>query len=90
MVAYITLDSTKWQVMGIPGKNYFRQMVPLLKGRQVVICLDPDALTQAIDMARQVGGRVMEISEKIDDAINAGMIDKDMLRCMIRSSRKIK
>lgn len=90
MIAYITLDSAKWQVMGIPGKKIFRDLIPKLRGRQVVVCLDPDALPEAEEMARSVSGRVMEIQYKIDDAINAGMIDKVMLRQLIRASRKIR
>jgi hypothetical protein len=90
MVSYITLDSTKWQVMGIPGKRIFHDLIPQLRGRQVVVCLDPDALPEAEEMARAVSGRVLEIQFKIDDAINAGMIDKDMLRQLIRASRKVR
>ena len=92
MVAYITLDSVKWQVMGIPGKSgkqTWLDMLPQLIGRQVVICLDPDALPEALEMARAVGGRVMELTGKIDDIINAGDLDREMLRRMIRASRKV-
>lgn len=90
MVAYITLDSTKWQVMGIPGKRIFRDLIPQLEGRRVVICLDPDALNEAEEMARLVNGRVMEVTDKIDDAINAELINTDMLRRLIRAARKVK
>jgi len=90
MVTYLALDSIKWQVIGLAGKCQYRNIIPQLQGRQVVICLDPDAMPQALDLARQVNGRVMDLCEKIDDAILAGMIDKDMLRCMIRQARKVK
>ena len=90
MVSYITLDSTKWQVVGIPGKKIFNNILPLLEGRQVVICLDPDALFEAETMARLVNGRIVEITYKIDDAINEGTIDKNMLRQLIRASRKVR
>jgi hypothetical protein len=89
MVSYITLDSTKWQVMGIPGKKIFHDLLPQLRGRQVIICLDPDALHEAEEMAQSVSGRVVEITVKIDDAINAGQLDRDALRQLIRTSRKV-
>ncbi len=90
MVSYITLDSTKWQVMGIPGKKIFHDLIPQLRGRQVIICLDPDALAEAEEMAQTVSGRVVELTVKIDDAINAGQLDRDTLRQLIRTSRKVR
>lgn len=90
MVTYITLDNVKWQVMGIPGKKIFHTLIPQLKGRQVVICLDPDALHEAEEMARLVSGRVMEITEKIDDCINDKQLNKGMLQKLIRTSRKVR
>ena len=76
--------------MGIPGKRIFKDLIPQLQGRQVVICLDPDALHEADEMARAVSGRVIELTDKIDDVINAGVLDRDMLRRLIRASRKVK
>lgn len=92
MVAYICLDSPKWQVFGIPGKKnkrVFSDLLPALFGRQVVICMDPDALEEAEEMAKTAKGRLIEIPRKIDDAINDGQINTGMLRELIRTSRKV-
>lgn len=87
MVTYITLDSTKWQVIGIPGKN--TKIGEKLLYKDVFICLDPDAREEARDLARITRGRILDLPDKIDDMIIGGEIDKLSLQNLIRSSRKI-
>lgn len=89
MVTYQTLDSAEWQVIGIPGKNAFTSLLPILAGRKVWLCFDPDANEQADAAAKQSGARVIKIKEKIDDAITGGYMDTDGLRRLIRYARPV-
>jgi hypothetical protein len=88
MVTYITLDDTELQVVGIPGKNYLKDLTDRLKGHQVTICLDPDAKEQAEAMAREVGGYVLHLRGKIDDVILESALDKWTLRKILTNARK--
>lgn len=86
-VTYITLDSPKWQVIGIPGKTWKGNLIEKLKGHQVWICLDPDATDKAKELAKETKGRIIRMPIKIDDAINQGIINKSELRLMIKNAR---
>ena len=88
MVSYIWLDSVKWQVYGIPGKSNYREICEKLKGRRVWVLFDPDAVEQAQDAARIIGGaRIVDISEKIDDALNRGYLDTNEFRRLLRMAK---
>jgi len=90
MVSYIHLDSIKWQVYGIAGKEQYRDLAEKLKGQKVWILFDPDALDQAESAARIIGGaRIVNVSMKIDDALNGGFLDKDKFRFLLRNARGI-
>lgn len=89
MVTYICLNSPEWQVYGIPGKQSFRDLLGRTKDRPVWILFDPDAREQAEEAAKLVGGRMVQISVKIDDAINAGALDKNGLARILNTGRKI-
>jgi hypothetical protein len=88
-VSFVTLDSDKWQVVGLPGKTPKREIVDQLRGAHAVICLDPDAGEQARTMAEEIDGRVFVLPDKIDDLIAAGAINKNDLRNLIRAARKM-
>ena len=88
MVSYIWLDSEKWQVYGIPGKENYRELCERLKGRRVWVLFDPDATEQAQDAARIIGkARIVNIQMKIDDALNGGYIDTGELRRLLRMAK---
>ena len=89
MVTYICLDSGEWQVYGIPGKASFRELIEKLNGKRVWIAFDPDAGEQAQQAARMVGGRIISLPMKIDDAINGGALNTISLRRLIRTGRKV-
>jgi len=90
MVSYIWLDSTKWQVYGIPGKENYRELCESLRGRRVWIAFDPDANDQAEKAANIIGGaRILNLPYKIDDALTGGYIDKQNLRYMIKMARTV-
>lgn len=90
MVTMITLDIPGFQVAGIPGKSNLRMITDSFNGQDIWICLDPDAGEQAVEAARAVGGRIIKIPVKIDDAILAGYLDKTGLRRLIQAARKMK
>lgn len=87
MVTYQTLDSPKWQVIGIPGKNIWTQITEKLQGHGVWICLDPDATEEAQAMAKEVKGRMIYLPDKIDDLINRKLLGQDQLRDILRKAR---
>lgn len=88
-VTYITLDSPKWQVIGIPGKTWKGDLLDKLKDHQVWVCLDPDANAEAKDMAGKLKGRVIYLPGKIDDAIIGRKLDKESIRKLIRDARTV-
>lgn len=88
MVTYLTLDDVDLQVIGIPGKTQFGKIADQLKGHDVIICFDPDADLEANTAAKQVNGRVIRMTMKIDDAINAGRLSKPMLKVLLDGARK--
>lgn len=93
-VAYLELDDPQMQVLGVPGKNVWENLLPKLAGKQVWLCFDPDAHRQALEMAQLISAaecvRIMTIPNKIDDAILAGWLDKPALKRLVHSARKVK
>jgi hypothetical protein len=88
MVTYIHLDLANWQIYGIPGKEAYR-FVEKLKGRKVWIAFDPDADYEAEAAARIVGGRIVQLPMKIDDALTGGYINKQSLCHLLKMARKV-
>jgi hypothetical protein len=89
MVSYIWLESDKWQVYGIPGKRNYRELCEKLKGRRVWILFDPDALDQAQEAAKLLGGaRIVDIQMKVDDALNGGYINTGEFRRLLRNAKQ--
>lgn len=90
MVVYLTLDTPGVQVIGIPGKLAFRNSIEKLRGHDVVISLDPGAEAEAAELARLINGRTFYLPEKIDDAIQAGDLNKRSIRSFIETARRVK
>ena len=88
MVTYATLNSDRWQVIGIPGKNNLKVGEKLLHS-DVFICLDPDAQDESIELARMTHGRIVDIPGKIDDLILDKVLDKTSLQSLIREAKRI-
>jgi hypothetical protein len=82
-------DNVTIQVVGIPGKNQFRGIANDLKGHDVYICFDPDAGEQAREAARAVGGKVITLPVKIDDAIIDGLLSRRDLLMRLKTARKV-
>lgn len=92
MVTYQTMDSPKWQVIGIPGKDaksIKSELIADYKKRNCFICLDPDGEQQARDLARVMGARMFTLPVKIDDLITAGAINKETIRGLLRQAERI-
>jgi len=88
MVAYITLDDPSIQVIGLPGKSFHSDLVKKLKGHRVVVCLDPDAQEEANQLAKDCGGKVLQLRGKIDDIILEDGLGKQSLRNMLQDAKK--
>lgn len=89
MVVYITLDDYECQVIGVPGKTAAARLIEQLKGHTVYVCMDPDAEQEAGELARAVGGRVIRLRMKVDDAVTGGYLDKAGLRQLVRCAGKV-
>ena len=88
MIAYMWLDNQEYQVYGIPGKKSFGELESRLRGREVYVLFDPDAGEEARFAAKQVNGRYVELTMKIDDALNMGHLGKAGLRRLLTMGRK--
>lgn len=88
MVTFLTLDSIKWQVIGIPGKNQWKRELDNLNGQRVFVLFDPDALSDAREFASLTRGYIIDIPLKVDDAINDGILDRSGLQRLIRGAAK--
>ena len=91
-VTFLTLDHILWQVVGIPGKQSWSKLIPELQGRtDTVIMLDPDAKTDAVKMARSIGGaKVVDLPGKIDDMILESELDGKWIEAVFHNARLIK
>lgn len=78
-------------VVGVPAKAVWCNVEEIAKDRdRVWIILDPDGTKKAIELAKRIGknARVVELPDKIDDALNSGMTDKDLAN-YLRYSRAV-
>ena len=65
-------------VIGMPGKSWKPEYLDALKDAdEIIICLDPDARKDADRLAITIGPRakILQLPDKIDDLITAGIID---------------
>ena len=93
MVSFITADDPFLQVVGIPGKNPSKELLAQLSECEpIYICLDPDALDEAVKLARRLGTdrtRVLELPDKIDDLIIRHHLDKHWIKNIMRQAVKV-
>jgi len=95
MVVFVTLDNPKVQVVGIPGKTNVRHISDILKGREPVVILDPDACLKdksGKDAYQSISARLGKIREvrlpfKVDDGIIEYNLSGDWLKNAINSAR---
>jgi hypothetical protein len=90
MVTFQTLDTPTIQVAGLPSKLPSGNQLDSLKDYDpIYLCPDPDAFRDAsvgriCDMLGRERVRVVQLPDKIDDLINAKLIDKSGLRRYVR------
>ena len=93
MVSFITADDPLLQVVGVPGKNPSKELLAQLSECEpIYICLDPDALDEAVKLARRLGTdrtRVLELPDKIDDLIIRHHLDKHWIKNIMRQAVKV-
>lgn len=93
MVTFITQDDPNCQVVGIPGINPSDKIIAQLKDCDpLYICLDPDATQEAHSIALRLGAdrcRILDLPDKIDDLATAGLLDKDRLRQLLKTARRV-
>jgi len=88
MVTYLTLEDNDYQVIGLPGKNQWRNIVDKFHGQSAYVWLDPDAYADALEFSKLIGARLININMKVDDAINDGILTKRGIRNLLSTSRK--
>ena len=88
MVTYLTLDSSDYQVIGIPGKTSARQFLDKIKGHTTYWLLDPDAEVQAREYANITSGRFIVYPVKIDDAILSRSINAAGIKRLLTMGRR--
>jgi 5S rRNA maturation endonuclease (ribonuclease M5) len=89
MVVYQTLDNPQIQVLGIPGKMYAAERIKELVAHAgaVYIILDPDARKEARTLSEALGGTVVNLPFKVDDAILDYGLKKEDIQTALRQSR---
>lgn len=91
-----TRSDTNWQCIGLPSQESYRGAVEILKpvGKRVVIVPDPNSarnkksLAKAWYLAKQIGGRFLQVPYKIDDLILLVNLQKDDLFRMQLQARQ--
>lgn len=79
-----------WAYIGVPGMSQYKGLADKLKGRNVIAVADPNAESEVGTFCKAVGGRMIELPEKVDDLIVAHGYDGDWLRSMERQARRVR
>lgn len=88
MVTWSRTPSIDIQVIGVGGKSMFMGIAERIKGKRVLVIPDPGGEKEAVELARNVGGRILQVPEKIDDYILANELDSNKLYNLFRQARK--
>jgi hypothetical protein len=96
MVTWTRADSD-WQCIGVMSQVEYKNLTEKLKpvGKRVIIVPDPNsernpnAFRLARELAKNVGGKILKVNDKIDDLIlNTGMTQNDLFS-MARQARRV-
>jgi hypothetical protein len=90
MVTSTINPDEKWTYIGVPGMSQYKGLIDKLKGKNVVAVADPNAESEVFEFCKGVGGRMIQLPEKVDDLIVAHGYDGDWLRSMERQARRVK
>lgn len=96
MVTWTRSDSD-WQCIGVSSQVEYRHLTEDLKlvGKKVIVVPDPNsernpnAYKMGADLAKAVGGKILHVTDKIDDMILALDVKKDDLFAMSKQARKV-
>lgn len=97
MVACLTIDSPNVQVAGLPSIMPGESVLKVFADHEpIYFCPDPDAFDKPREPVLKVVAtlgknrvRVVELPDKIDDLIIAGVLDKDRLRNAVKRARRL-
>jgi len=96
MVTWTRSGSAEWQCVGVPSQGEYKNLVTALKpnGKNVIVVPDPNSETNpnayglGRDLAREVGGKVLRLDEKIDDFILSAEVTSNDLYSISKQARK--
>lgn len=89
MVSWARLDVTDFQVIGVAGKNSFMRVADRLAGKKVLVIPDPGGEKEALELARKVQGRLLEVPTKIDDFLIETNMSSNNFFSLIKQARKV-
>lgn len=80
-----------WQTIGVPGQEMYNHLTDKLKpvGKRVIVVPDPQAEVKAIELAHNIGGRILFLPQKVDDYILATGATQDDLYSLQKQARTI-
>jgi len=89
MVTWSRLSVMDIQVIGVAGKDSLPKLSEQLFKKNVIVIPDPGAEKEARDLAKSIGGRMLELPDKIDDFILATDLRGDKFYSMLRQARRV-
>lgn len=90
MVTWARLEISDFQVIGVAGKNSFNRIANEIKGKNVVVIPDPQGEKEAYELARNVGGRILEVPRKIDDYLIDTNMTSNNFYSLLKQARKVR
>ena len=66
----------------------FMGITERIKGKRVLVIPDPAGEKEPVELARNVGGRILQVPEKIDDYILTNQLDSNKLYYLFKQARK--
>jgi hypothetical protein len=88
MVTWSRLEISDFQTIGVTSKHAFMKTADELKGKKVLVIPDPQGEKEAYDLARAVGGNILEVPAKIDDYLISTKMSSNNFYSLIRQTRK--
>jgi hypothetical protein len=79
-----------WSYIGVPGMSQYKGLVDKLKGKNVIAVSDPNAECEVAKFCKDVGGRMVELPEKIDDLVVSHGYDGDWLMALEKQARRVR
>ena len=89
MVTWCRLSEPDIQVIGVGGKGLFCRLAENLQGKNIVIIPDPLDVKEAMELAKKIKARVLNVPQKIDDYILANDLKGDNFYSLIRQARAV-